>query len=94
MEPTEKSAGIDEFLKDLSGKDRKSVIQQRQCATCEDPDLNFRDPHVPLFGTALELYEALESIIGLWNVNETRSVAFSDAIERGANAIAKARGEQ
>jgi len=41
--PTEKAPEIDQLLTSITGKDRKETIMQGKCATCNDPNMNFRD---------------------------------------------------
>lgn len=44
MTPTEKSPAIDSLITAVTQKDRQSVIRTgRECMTCSDPDLTFRD---------------------------------------------------
>ena len=43
MKATEKDVGIDNFLTFITGRDRKEVVSNSQCATCDDPDTDFRD---------------------------------------------------
>jgi len=34
---------IEEFLTNLTGKDRKATIAAGSCTTCDSPDMNFRE---------------------------------------------------
>lgn len=51
------------------------------------------DANAHLIAAAPELYGVLETLIKLWAEHEVMSVAFSDAIESGAVALAKAQSE-
>jgi len=45
MKPTEKAAGIDNFLKNELGYDRKGSIEKNVCAVCYEPvdEFKFKD---------------------------------------------------
>lgn len=42
-QPTEKAQGIDDFLTDTFGVDRKASIQADKCAWCKDDATEFRN---------------------------------------------------
>lgn len=59
----------------------------------EDDAWQSMQANAHLIAAAPELYEELSTLVRLWDDHATRSVAFSDAIERAANLLEKARGE-
>ena len=38
-----KSDGINQLIKQVTGKDREQTILESKCMTCDDPDTRFRD---------------------------------------------------
>ncbi len=42
--PSEKSEGIEQFLTNLIGTDRRSAITSNICTSCKKPAEDFRDP--------------------------------------------------
>lgn len=43
MKPIEKSKGIENFLKNLMGFDRRDFIKKDICTLCKKPATNFKD---------------------------------------------------
>lgn len=42
-QPTDKAPGMEQVIKDISGVDRVAIINNDHCATCDNPNLAFRD---------------------------------------------------
>jgi hypothetical protein len=43
IKPTNKSQGIDDFLTEFTGRDRRATILARKCCTCEGDAEEFRN---------------------------------------------------
>lgn len=43
MKPTIKAQGIENALTDMVGKSRQDLMNDKECATCDNPNLTFRN---------------------------------------------------